>query len=193
MTMDMKKFQYLLDLHGADFKHWNAADAVAARLLLDTDDAARAAFAQAQSLDKVLDAHQVGPLPDLVTARLMDALDRPSPASYINDNDAHGARLFARRFRLGGLALAACAAFVMLFAVLSQNVPPQNTPASGAQLAQADDVELFVIAMADPFIETLRTDALIAPLETAAADRAAVDLFLYELMAEDVASVAAAQ
>ncbi|MBU0859545.1 MAG: hypothetical protein KJ667_06385, partial [Alphaproteobacteria bacterium] len=76
---------------------------------------------------------------------------------------------------------------------LSQNVPPQNTPASGAQLAQADDVELFVIAMADPFIETLRTDALIAPLETAAADRAAVDLFLYELMAEDVASVAAAQ
>jgi hypothetical protein len=196
MTMDMKNFEYLLDLHGADFARWDESDAAAARQLLAASEDARQALARAARLDEFMGAHKTGPLPDIVLARVQQALDRPA---YINDNRAG----VAARWRVGGMALAACAALVMLvqFAGQMQGTsvvqgpgPRQGTEMAAAQKSdpadpsvQAAEVELFLLAMADPLIETLADEVLTAPLGASAGlDSATIDLFVDDMLEPEI-------
>jgi hypothetical protein len=185
IVMDMKRFEYLLDVHGADMGRWDAADAAAARALLDGVPAARALLARARDLDDLLDAHDPGPMPETLAARAAHAIDRLPPGGAINDNRAG---TMQRRRRYGGLALAACAVLFLL-APLAARVGGDNgsadpsAPARSAALTP-DEVEMFVIAMADPFIETLEADPA---ARAAPAESAEIDVFVENLFADEAA------
>lgn len=183
--MDEKNFEYLLDLHGADFSRWGADDAAAAQKFLETSAGARALLTKARALDDLLDAHRPGPMPGMLAARVAHALDRP-PA--INDNQHRAA---AMRMRYAGLALAACAALVML----AQFTDPVRGPVAGGvrvapvELAPdtalaAAEIDLFVMAMAD----TQMDDALETLSRKAASsvDEDAVDLFIEDILDEQI-------
>jgi hypothetical protein len=180
--MDMKRFEYLIDVHGADFARWAAPDADAARALVDAVPAARALLARAQRLDDMLDSHVAGPLPETVAARAAQAIDRLPPAGATNDNHAVAAQ---QRRRYGGLALAACAALFLL-APLAAHVGRTGGTGDAAApahyAAAGDDVEMFVLAMADPFIETLNAAPVSAP-----DDSGEIDVFVENLFAAEAA------
>jgi hypothetical protein len=54
MTMTVARFQYLLDVHGADFARWPHAERGAAERLLADDSAAMAMLTQARALDALI-------------------------------------------------------------------------------------------------------------------------------------------
>lgn len=181
--MTLVEFKRLLEIHGGDFSRWPVAAVRPACRLLEADAAARAAHSDALALDGMLALHRPGPVPDIVAARVAQAIER-APGRPLNDNFA-GLPSFARRGRAAQWALAACAVLALGFALRPAVVPeraPQRVAAVGA-----DEVELFLLAMADPFIETLRAEALMAPLETAALRQGAydVDMFLDDVMGEE--------
>lgn len=192
MTMDMKRFAYLLDLHGADFKRWAAADARAAHELLAAVPAARDLRAQAAALDGMLDAYDVGPLPETVAARAAQAAATTPQGGAINDNHADAAPFFARRGTRTGLALVACTVLALCVGLfvgqggrMEGVAVPSSAPAQIAAIDAAEDVDIFVFAMAVPFLDSLESELFTAPLERSAAASAEVDIFLDALMPPD--------
>lgn len=182
MTMDLKKFEYQLDLYGADFARWSAEDAAAARTLMTQSDAARDLFARAQALDNLMAAHAPGPMPDMVLARAMQAIDRHAKPGNDNTRAAGMARL-----RYGGLALAACAALVILAQFSGGDALPGANGPGPARIATVDEsaeqaeVELFVMAMADTMAETQIEEAI----NRAKRDSAPPDAVLVDILVED--------
>jgi hypothetical protein len=79
MTMSLRRFQHLLDVHGADLAHWPASQQKAAERLLAGDAAAAgAALARARALDALILREPAGS--DAGAARLVRALEtRPLP------------------------------------------------------------------------------------------------------------------
>ncbi|HML13231.1 MAG TPA: hypothetical protein VK456_07985 [Xanthobacteraceae bacterium] len=78
MTMSLRRFQRLLDAHGADLAHWPASQREAAERLLAGDAAAVAARARARALDALILREPAGS--DAGAARLVRALEtRPLP------------------------------------------------------------------------------------------------------------------
>lgn len=124
--MDRERFKHLLDAYGADFRRWPAETSAAAAAFAAENADAAAAIAEAQALDRTLDAAgaQPGPSPELAARILARA-----PA---------GQRGFDRRALM---ALAACAVFGVILGY------------SGGLLAPApleDDV-YFTMAFEAPF------------------------------------------
>ncbi len=188
MTMDVKNFEYLLDLHGADFARWDKLDAAAARGLMAQSDAARDLFARAQALDALMAAHAPGPMPDILLARTMQAIERQAKPGSDNSRAAGMARL-----RYGGLALAACAALVMLAQfsggdILSGTVAPGVTRVAVVdESADRAEVELFVMAMADTMAETQIEEAINdTKRDSVAPDAALVDIFVEDFLASEM-------
>jgi ferric-dicitrate binding protein FerR (iron transport regulator) len=77
MTMTLRRFQRLLDVHGADLARWPQPQRQEAERLLASDHAAAAAFAQARALDALI-AREAQAQP--AAAGLLRALEaRPLP------------------------------------------------------------------------------------------------------------------
>lgn len=183
-SLTLPAFLRSLEMQGADLSRWPQPAAAAARILIAQDAQARMAYEEARALDDMLGAYEAGKLPDIVMARVAQAIDR-APARSVNDNygsyrfGLDRARALTRGWRdAPRFALAACAALVLLVAGGTQ------WPVSAPVTAQADDVELFMISMADPFIETLRAEEMMAPLVMAESRHTGmeIDLFLDDMM-----------
>lgn len=209
MTMEVKEFTNLLDAHGANLKCWPRDTVAGAQELMTRDVAARNAYAAAQALDRALDMHEAGTLPPAVYDRVMEKV-AAMPPSASGDNvtpftpRAHAGRT---RFYYGAVAIAVAIAALWLAVVQpptvavgpvtatrtahmdgqGTNTVPQTAAAAPAAVASADAVDLFVLAMADPFMDNLEADMLVETLDqTAAADMplddASVDVFLNSVM-----------
>lgn len=183
--MDMKRFEYLLDLHGADFARWAPDDAALAQILVDADPAARALRQRAQALDTLLSAPEAEAMPEALKRRIMAALnDAPVAARPINDNYPARRVRMLRALSYGGMALAAS---VVLFALaftaggVNQSVTSPGSPGAGPQqMAASTQVDLFLLAMADPLFDEAEDAPALMPARTPARtpDGAVIDLFL---------------
>lgn len=186
--MSFAEFKKLLDIHGGDFSRWPEDKIRPACHVLETNAAARDAHKAALALDEMLALHQAGPLPDIVPARVAQIIDR-APARPLNDNFA-GLSVLARGARAPQWALAACAVVLLLlgFVLRPSLTASINTIPDNIASTPMTEIELFLLAMADPFIETLRTEELMAPLETAALQQPSydIDLFLDDLWEEEL-------
>lgn len=177
MSVNLKDFEYLLDLHGADFSRWPGEDAAAAQRLMRDSAEARALLERARNLDGMMAAHRVGPLPDVALARVLQAPDKAARAAMT----APARSQAVARLRYGGLALAACAALVML-AQFTAGPRMAGTTAQPVTVAEADhaEVELLVMAMADSQVD--------AALRALSPDAVAVDQFVDDMIDAEMRS-----
>jgi hypothetical protein len=129
----------------------------------------------------------------------MDAIERPAVASAGNITAIPRRRGPLPRLYYGGMALAAALAALWLAGTPMPSVAPVSGIAQSPApvvAASGDAVDLFVLAMADPFMENAEADMMIGALDQTASvvpaktDEATVDVFLESLMADTLTPVA---
>jgi ferric-dicitrate binding protein FerR (iron transport regulator) len=134
--MNYEQFKYFLDAYGANLRRWPVDARAAARALIVTDQAAAAALAEAERLDRTLDLYAMAEDP----ARARRLVARIS---------ARAASIPARR-RLWGVGelnfgvlwpRAAALAFVMALGIVTGMFQTDIT-GTGEQISASNDVSL---------------------------------------------------
>lgn len=95
--LDIERFRELAEAFGGDVDRWPVDVRAEARMLVDTDTAARAALADAAALDAVLDLYTA---PELDTAAVLARLDKDAP---VRRSGSLGSLTGAVRSRVLGL------------------------------------------------------------------------------------------
>jgi anti-sigma factor RsiW len=142
--MNYERFKYFLDAYGANLRRWPVDARAAARALIVTDQAAAAALAEVERLDRALDLYAVA--------------EDPARASYLVARIS--ARAATARRRLWGFGAldfgvldfgvlwprAAALAFVMVLGIVTgmlqtdfTGTGEQVSASSDASLVRADD------------------------------------------------------
>jgi len=134
--MNYEQFKYFLDAYGANLRRWPVDARAAARALVVTDQAAAAALAEAERLDRKLDLYVVA--------------ENPARAKYLAARISARAAAMPARRRLWGLGeldigalwpRAAALAFVMVLGIVTGMFQTDFT-GTGEQVAASSDASL---------------------------------------------------
>ncbi len=150
--IDLKTFEYLLSVHGADLSRWPDVDAREVLAFIDDNADAKAQFAQAETLDAALAFYAV---PEMTDADKMTAVTEGAIAAEALPVTPLFP-VWMKMARRAGVGLAVCVALMIGGTAILKSrgdLNPQNTQAlvvAAQQTATTEDIEaVLVIAAAD--------------------------------------------